>query len=412
MTRHDVIIIGAGQAGLAMSRALQHHGLDHVVIEAGRVAQSWRARWPSLRLLTPNWMTRLPDHRYGGSEPDGYMSRDEVVRLLQRYASAIDAPLLEQTRIEQVTRAAQGYLVRTDAGELRGRSVVIATGACQEARVPDFAGALPGRVEQVGADRYTSPRQLPEGGVLVVGASATGVQLASEIRRSGRQVTLAVGQHSRVPRRYRGRDILWWLDRIGSLDRVRDVSDEASDQAHEPSLQLIGSDDGRDLDLAALDREGVALVGRLRGVSGDRLSFDADLAWNTALSDARLARLLWRIDDHCVRNGLEAGPPDPPAPFAPPPAATALSLERSGIRSVVWATGFRRRYPWLRVPVLDRGGELRHRAGVTPAAGLYAIGLPFQRTRRSTFIDGVAADARFIARDLAAYFRHSHSIAA
>jgi putative flavoprotein involved in K+ transport len=411
MRRTETVVIGGGQAGLAMSRCLADAGVDHVVLERGRVAERWRSTsWDSLRLLTPNWQSRLPGFRYDGPDPHGYMGVGEVVDFLGRYARSFRAPVEEGTTVLAVERAGAGYEVATDRGRWQAASVVIATGHCDTPLVPGMARGLDPEVVQVVPARYRNPRELPEGGVLVVGASSTGIQLADEIHASGRPVTLAVGRHTRLPRVYRGRDILWWLDSMGLFDEsIDDVLDPAASRA-QPSLQLVGRPDRATLDLPALESRGVRLVGRVVGAEGSRLGLADDLVAHTAAADARLARLLQRIDVFAARTGLDAesGPAEAFRPFLwPASAPTAIDLRADGIRTVVWATGFRRLYPWLKVPVLDERGEIRHRGGVTACPGLYVIGLYFLRRRKSSFIDGVGRDAMDLAAHLAAHLRRA-----
>jgi putative flavoprotein involved in K+ transport len=405
MRHTDTIIIGGGQAGLAMSRCLSERGLEHLVLERGRVAERWRSeRWDSLRLLTPNWQSRLPGWRYQGGDPDGFMTMPELIAYLEGYAAAISAPVETGVEVEAVRATGTGYEVSTTAGPVRARAIVLATGACDEPYVPGAAGGLTGDVHQSATTRYRNPDQLPPGAVLVAGASAAGVQLAGELRAAGREVTMAVGRHTRVPRTHRGRDLMWWLDAMGVLAAgYREVRDLQAAR-REPSLQLIGSPERRSVDLARLQAEGVRLTGRLLAADGHRISLAGDLPASTAAADARMARLLDRIDRFAAER--ELGRPDRPAPAAPvraEGAPTSLDLAAEGITTVVWATGFRRRYPWLRVPVLDERGELRQDGGVTPAPGLYALGLPFLRRRRSTYIDGVGDDARTLAAHIAAH---------
>ena len=404
MKRTDVVIIGGGQAGLAMSRCLGERGIDHVVLERGRLGERWRSeRWDSLRLLTPRWQARLPGWSYRGPDPDGFMSKGEVVRYLEGYARSFVAPLEEGVTVEAVERDASGYRVSTDRDVWRASSVVVATGHCDRPSVPAFARALPHDVVQVVPTRYRHPRALPDGGVLVVGASATGVQLAAEIHGSGRPVVLAAGRHVRLPRRYRGRDILWWLDAAGvlaeSAAEVRDL--EAS--RRQPSLQLVGRPDHRTIDLATLHAAGVRVVGRAVGVRGGRVLLADDLAESVASAEARLARVLRRVDGYIERAGLaaEVPPAEAVAPVRLPPSPSALDLRAEGIRTVLWATGYRRSYPWLKLPVLDERGEIRHAGGLTPEPGLYVLGLHFLRRRNSTFLDGVGADARDLTDHLA-----------
>ena len=375
----DTLVIGAGQAGLAMSRCLRDRGVEHVVLERGRVAERWRSeRWDSLRLLTPNWQSRLPGHRYAGGEPDSYMTMPEVVAYLDGYARSFAAPVEEQTCVRSVAPLAGGYQVTTDRGGFKARNVVIATGYCDVPFVPAFAAALPPEVRQVVPTRYRNPGELPAGGVLVVGASASGVQLADEIHASGRPVTLAVGRHTRLPRVYRGRDILWWLDAMGVFDETGAEVFDLELSRRQPSLQLVGRTDRATLDLRVLERRGVRLAGRVAGVDGSSVALADDLVAHTAAADARLARLVARIDAFAAASGLaaEVGPAEAFEPFLwPKDAPTTIDLRAEGICSVVWATGFRRHYPWLELPVLDARGEIRHAGGVAPAPGLYVLGL-------------------------------------
>jgi putative flavoprotein involved in K+ transport len=400
----DVVVIGAGHSGLAMSRRLGEAGIDHVVLERGEVANSWRhERWDSLRLLTPNWQCRLPGLRYDGDDPDGFMPCAELVDFIERYAAHIDAPVRTGTRVESVELSGERYRVVTDHGVWSCRGIVIASGPFNLPVVPAAARSLPPSVHSVSAMWYRSPAQLPESGVLVVGASATGLQLASEIRRSGRAVTLAVGEHIRMPRRYRGRDIQWWMDRAGVLDQFyRDVED--IDRARRvPSPQLVGTPGGETLDLNALQRQGVRVAGRLVGVSEDRAQFSGSLHNHCAMADLKLRRLLGTFDEWAAGTGIDAEvePPSRPEPTHVT-AAPALSLDfgRERIGSVVWATGFRADHSWLHVPVFDRKGRLCHDGGVVVGApAMCILGLPFLRRRKSSYIHGAEDDTR----DLCAY---------
>ncbi|MBP2314563.1 NAD(P)-binding domain-containing protein [Azospirillum soli] len=396
MQHTDAIVIGAGQAGLAMSHCLSRRGIDHAVLDRGRVGERWRSeRWDSLRLLTPNWMSRLPGWQYRGPDPDGYMTMPEVVRFLEGYARAGSAPVETGVTVHAVERAGDGYRVETDQGVRRARAVVVATGHCDVPMVPAMARDLPADIHQITPSRYRNPDSLPDGGVLVVGASATGVQLAEELHRSGRPVTLSVGRHTRLPRLHRGRDIMWWMDRIGVLDERADRARDLGRARAQPSLQLVGHPDRRTIDLAALHDQGVRVVGRTAGVDGGRITLCDDLAETTAAAQATMDRLLARIDAFAGPSKTEGV-----RPIALPPSPSALDLRAEGIRSVVWATGFRRDYGWLKVPVLDAAGEVIHHGGVTPSPGLYVLGLRFLRRRKSNFIDGVGADAEELAEDI------------
>jgi len=395
MPSTDTVIIGAGHAGLAMSRCLADRGVGHVVLDRGCVGERWRtARWDSFRLHTPNWLSRLPGWRYAGRDPDGFMSAGEFVSYLCDYARSFDAPIRPHSLVTRVEQASTGFAVHTDDAVWSARSVVIATGYHSRAKVPDLATGLAPDVAQVTPAGYRSPASLPDGGVLVVGCSASGVQIAYELAQAGRQVVLAAGGHTRLPRRYRGRDILWWLDRIGSLDRTIDqVSDPASART-EPSLQL-------GLDLDVLRRAGVRPVGRLRALNGTTARFADDLRDTIDAAQQRLNRILAEIDAYAAATpGTAAGPPDPPPVITVPAGPSRVDLRRAGISTVVWATGYRPWYPWLNVPVLDPGGRIIHRRGVTDIPGLYAIGLRFQYRRSSTFVDGARHDAVYLANKI------------
>jgi len=412
MKRTDTIIIGGGQAGLAMSRCLTVEGIDHVVLERGRVAERWRSeRWDSLRLLSPKWHTRLPGFRYQGADRDGFMTMPEIISYFERYARSFSAPVQDETTVLGVERAESGYRVRTDQGDWEAPTVVVATGHCDIPFVPKAAGGLSPRVHQVVPSYYKNPDQLPNGGVLVVGASASGIQLAQEIHRSGRPVTLAVGRHTRMPRRYRGRDISWWLEASGILDERADRAFNLESARGQPSLQLVGTPDHRTIDLAVLQEEGVRLAGRVDSVESTRVRFSGDLQSNIDSAEHKLDRVLERIDAFVDETLMAADAPDRRPPIVASGAPTELNLRDAGISGVLWATGYRRRYPWLNVPVLNIRGEIIHDGGVTPAAGLYALGLNFQRTRKSSFIDGVGDDARALAQHITERFDRS-SIAA
>ena len=405
-------MIGAGHAGLAMSRCLGERAIEHVVIERGEVANSWRTeRWDSLRLLTPNWQSRLPGFGYDGDNPDGYRTMPEVIDFLARYAKAISAPVETRTRVTSVTATGSGFAVATDKGDWRCRAVVLATGACNVARIPAVAEAVPSGIATVSSMDYRNAGQLEEGGVLVVGASATGTQLADEIHRSGRPVTLAVGEHVRSPRTYRGKDIQWWMDVVGLHDERYDEVDDIVRARRVPSIQLAGSPERRTLDLNALTEIGVRLVGRIAGLADGKVQFSGSLHNNCALADLKMNRLLNTIDEWASENGLDGGidPPHRPPPTevesAPP---ISLDLASGKIRTIVWATGYRPDYSWLAVPVLDRKGQVRHDGGVTDHPGMYLMGMQFLRRRKSALIDGAGDDARDLSDHLASYLERHH----
>jgi putative flavoprotein involved in K+ transport len=401
------VVIGAGHAGLAASHFLSDRSIEHVVLERGEVANSWRReRWDSLRLLTPNWQSRLPGQPYEGADPDGYMAMGEVVEFIERFATVARAPVRTSENVLSVRRTADGYHVTTSRGEFRCRTVVIASGACNQPSVPQFSAAVPAAVTQLTSFDYRNPAQLPDGGVLVVGASATGVQLAAELVRSGRPVTLSVGEHVRLPRSYRARDVLWWMDASGVWDQRYDEVDDLTRARRLPSPQLVGTPERTTLDLNALTAMGVELVGRWAAIRDGRALFSGGLRNVFSLADLKMARLLDTFDEWARAHGQDAEV-DPPERFAPTrvPASTRLQLDlRSGeIRTIIWATGFRPDYAWLDVPVIDEKGHLRHQGGVVDSPGLYALGLPVLRRRRSTFIHGIEDDARAVIDHLAGF---------
>jgi putative flavoprotein involved in K+ transport len=407
------VVIGAGHAGLAASYFLSQRSIDHVVLERGEVANSWRReRWNSLRLLTPNWQSRLPGLRYDGPDPDGYMSVPEVTEFIERFAKVSGAPVRTGVNVTSVRQAGDGYQLTTDQGEITVRAVVIATGACNRPTVPSLRDAVPAEVEQLTPFDYRDPSRLPDGGVLVVGASATGVQLAAELARSGRPVTLSVGEHTRLPRTYRGRDVLWWMDAAGVWDQRYDELDDLTRARRLPSPQLVGTPERATLDLNALDALGVGLVGRLAAVRDGRALFSGGLRNVFSLADLKMNRLLTAFDEWAQASGRdpEVGAPERFDPTRVP-ASTRLQLDLGSgeIRTVVWATGFRPDYGWLDVPVVDAKGQLRHDGGVVDSPGLYALGLPVLRRRKSTFIYGIDDDAREVIDHLARFLNGERS---
>jgi putative flavoprotein involved in K+ transport len=400
MKHTDTVIIGGGQAGLAMSRCLLERGIDHIVLEKGRIAQRWRdERWDSLRLLSPNWMARLPHYSYQGSDPDGFMTMPEFIRYLESYAESFEAPIQTGTTVELVERISADRLrVATNRGKWSARNVVIATGFCDVPRVPSFAQEIPSDIEQMVPSEYRRPSQLPDGNVLIVGASATGAQIADELNAAGREVTLAVGTHVRLPRRYRGRDILSWMVDMGAFRAPAEPAEERLS----PPPQLVGGPDNRNLDLGELQAAGVHLVGRATAAGPDRIFFADDLAGTLQKADTGLQQLLGKIDGYIEANVSGSVPPAQDIPPVKCPQATdQVVFEQAGINSIIWATGYERKFPWLKLPILDERGDIRHEQGITPEAGVVVLGMRFQITKGSNLIDGVGADAKVLADYLA-----------
>jgi putative flavoprotein involved in K+ transport len=371
------------------------------------VANSWRhERWDSLRLLTPNWQSRLPGLRYEGPDPDGYMTMGEVIELIEHFAKVSGAPVWTGVNVTSVRQADDGYHVTTSHGVVHARTVVIASGACNRPAVPPLRDAVPTSVGQVTPLRYRDPAGLPDGGVLVVGASATGIQLAAELRRSGRPVTLSVGEHVRLPRTYRGRDVLWWMDASGVWDQRYDEVEDLVRARRLPSPQLVGTPGRATLDLNALASMGVELVGRWAAVRDGRALFSGGLRNVFSLADLKMERLLNTFDEWAETegHGAEVGPPERfAATRVPESTRLQLDLGSGEIRTIVWATGFRPDYRWLDVPVVNAKGQLNHEGGVVESPGLYVLGLPVLRRRKSTFICGIEDDAREVIEHLAGY---------
>jgi putative flavoprotein involved in K+ transport len=408
----DVVVIGAGHSGLSMSTWLSAHAIDHVVLERGEIANSWRhERWDSLRLLTPNWQSRLAGFRYAGDDPDGFMSMPEVIQFISRYAGFIGAPVRTHTTVTAVRHDGDGFRVMTDQGAWRCRAVVMASGAHGIPNVPALASRLTTR--SVTAREYKNPGQLDDAGVLIVGASATGLQLADEIQASGRPVTLAVGEHIRLPRVYRGRDIQWWMYVAGILDQRFDTVDDLVRARRIPSPQLIGAR-GTMLDLNSLTGRGVNIVGRLVGLDGGKALFSGTLRNECAMADLKLARLLDSFDALAERSavGDMLGPVQRfAATCLDERPRLRLDLIRDRIGTVIWATGFRPDFSWLQAPAFDAKGRLRHHGGVVSVPGLYVLGLNFMRRRKSSFIHGAEDDVHDLGEHLVARLKGSPAMA-
>jgi putative flavoprotein involved in K+ transport len=399
-------VIGAGHSGLAMSRRLAARSIDHVVLERGEVANTWRTeRWDSLRLLTPNWLSRLPGRVYTGPDPDGFMTAAETADMIAAYAAEGGAPVRTGTTVTAVrARGDGGYAVATSAGEWTTDAVVVASGHANAPVVPAVGEPLPAGVASLTAFDYRNPDQVADGGVLVVGASASGAQIADELLRAGREVTIAVGEHVRVPRRYRGADILWWMDAAGVLDQREHEMDDLVRARSIPSMQLSGAAGGASLELNGLTALGARLVGRLSMIRDGRALFSGALRNVCGLADLKLDRLLGTLDEWAAEAGVQAPPPERfDATAVPDTPLLELDLRHGEIGTVIWATGYRPELSWLEPSVVNARGRLVHDGGVTRFPGLYLIGMPFLRRRKSTLIDGAGPDSAELTAHLAGH---------
>ncbi len=394
--RVETLIVGAGQAGLALSYHLSGAGHEHVLIERGGVGQRWHERWESLTLLSPNWMNRLPGAP-AHADLHGFLGRSDFIDYLEAYARSFAAPVDEGVEVELVERRDGRFRVHTSSGIWSARNVVLATG---DATLPHLPFTAPPGVASLHSSEYRGPADVPDGRILVVGAGASGQQIALELADAGRDVVVAAGRHSRAPRRFRGRDIFAWLDLLGDFERTVDELPDLAAAKHVPLFPLSGANGGEDLGLDRLVRNGVTVTGRLTGFDGMRAVFADDLAGNLAAADARLRKLIRRIDQSAFAHESEPAA-DLRLPTAP------RTLDTRAVAAIVWATGYRRAYPWLAVAgVIDTDGEVPQRRGVTRVPGVFVLGLAYQYRRSSHFIGGVGRDAETLARRLTASARH------
>lgn len=399
--RVDVVVVGAGSAGLAVSHELTAAGVEHVVLERGQVGQTWRDRWESFCLVTPNWTVRLPGGEYDGPAPDGFMPRDDIVAHIRRYATSFSAPVHEGIQVTALeSTPGGGLLLRTSAGEVRTASVVLATGAYQKPHRPTGADTLPPWLVQLDAEGYTNPGRLPPGRVLVVGSGQTGCQLAEELQEAGREVVLACGRAPWSPRRLEGRDIVSWMAETPFFDAK--PTDLPNPQARLiANVQATGHGGGHDLHFRVLQAMGVTLVGHFRNTEGDRAHFANDLAESVAFGDTRYNELRELIKQSCVARG--ARPPDMPDPL-PFQANPPESLDLNGFGAAIFTSGFRPDYRrWVAFPeAFDELGFPIHADGAsTVVAGLYFVGCHFMRKRKSSLLFGVGEDAAIVAGKIA-----------
>ncbi|MBB5445061.1 MULTISPECIES: NAD(P)/FAD-dependent oxidoreductase [unclassified Paraburkholderia] len=395
----DTLVIGAGQAGVAMSEHLSKLGVPHLVLERDRIAERWRTcRWDSLVANGPAWHDRFPNMEFEGLDPDGFAAKDQVADYFEAYARKFDAPIrtgVEVTSVERLKGRA-GFAVATSDGTIEARRVVVATGPFQRPVIPPIA---PQDVEltQLHSAHYRNPAQLPEGAVLVVGAGSSGVQIADELQRAGRKVYLSVGAHDRPPRAYRGRDFCWWLGVLGEWDK-----EVAVPGREHVTIAVSGAYGGQTIDFRRLAHQGMTLVGTTKSFANGVATFEQDLAANLKRGDENLMSLLDAADDYVERNGVDL-PEDPDARLIPPDPECVthplpeLDLQKAGVSTIIWATGYAVDFSWLHVNAFDDKGKPQHQRGVSKEPGVYFLGLPWLSRRASSFIWGVWHDAKHIA---------------
>jgi putative flavoprotein involved in K+ transport len=404
--RVEVVVIGGGQAGLSASYHLSRQGRDHVVLEKERIGEAWRTRWDSFTLVTPNWTYKLPGFEYNGASPDGFMPRDEIVSRLESYAERIKAPVRTGVRVTSIEpTGGGGYQIETDKGDWKADNVIVATGLFQSPKLPAASADFPPAILQIHSGHYRNPGQLPSGAVLVVGSGQSGCQIVEELYKSGRKVYLTVGKAGRAPRRYRGKDCFWWLIHAGMFERTVDKLPSPKVKfAANPHLS--GKDGGHSLNLHQFARDGVTLLGRLEGVEGDRLVLAPDLRDSMAKADEFALEIIKAIDGAIAEMGLPV-PEDPQVKeveLAQPEVAegpSKLSLEESGIKTVIWATGYGFDFSLVRLPVFDDDGFPITQRGVTEYPGLYFLGMPWLHTQKSGLLLGVGEDASHVAEHIA-----------
>jgi putative flavoprotein involved in K+ transport len=405
---YPVAVVGGGQAGLSVSYCLRERGVEHVLIEAGRVGHEWRERrWDSFCLVTPNWQCKLPGFSYRGPDPDGFMVRNEIIQYLKDYVSFFLPPLVEGVTVTTLRRATSGvFELSTTGGDLTADQVVVATGPYHSPSIPRMAERLPADVEQIHSSRYRSPGQLPEGGVLVVGTGQSGCQIAEDLHLAGRQVHLAVGSAPRVARFYRGRDCVAWLDAMGHYAKGIDEFDDAAAVRMRVNHYVTGRDGGRDIDLRAFARHGMRLYGRLTGIEGAALEFADDLKVNLDRADAVAEGIKDAIDAYIAAHGIKAPDEARYVPVWEPEEQTSeLDLVEAGVSSVIWSTGFARDHRWIEIPAFDGRGYPMHWRGATSCPGLYFLGLPWQHSWGSGRFEAVGRDAQFLASHIDASLR-------
>nr|WP_100548290.1 MULTISPECIES: MSMEG_0569 family flavin-dependent oxidoreductase [unclassified Pseudomonas] len=401
---YSVIIVGGGQAGLSASYYLQQEGIDHLMLEKHSLTHSWRTqRWDNFCLVTPNWQCALPGHPYEGSDPHGFMKREEIIAYLDAFIAKVKPPVREGVIVQRVTPRPQGgYAVQTSAGEYSADQVIVASGGYHTPIIPRMAERLPAHIQQLHSEQYRNAQSLPAGNVLVVGSGQSGAQIAEDLHLAGRKVYLAVGDAPRCARFHRGKDVVDWLAEMGYYDIGVDQHPLREGVRDNTNHYVTGRDGGRDIDLRKFATQGMELFGLLTGLDGSMLRFAPDLAAKLDAADAVYNRINTSIDRFIEENGIDAPPSAPYQPLWQPEAEReSLDLAESGITSVIWCIGFSPDFGWLEAGVFNGRGQPLHVRGVTREPGLYFLGLPWLHTWGSGRFSGIACDAEHLVRHLA-----------
>lgn len=394
----ETIVIGGGQAGLAMSQALRQCGREHLVLERARIAERWRSeRWDSLHFQFPNWSIELPGCAYAGGDPDGFSNKDEVVRFIERYATSINAPVRTGVEVTALRRAAaRGFELATTQGPISARHVVVATGPYQRPRTSQWQADVPHDIVQLHARDYRNPSALPDGAVMIIGSGASGCQIADEMLEAGRRVFLSVGRHRRVPRRYRGHDVFWWRRELGELDLT---TDSIPPQQRPPAPLVTGVHGGYDVDLRQSAARGLGLCGHLTGVADAKMAFAQDLEHSLRAGDETFAAFSAAVDEHVARNSFDApgAVPQPTSRAAALSSPASLDLRAENVRVLIWANGYTLDFDWIEIAVFDANGRPLQYRGETSVTGLFFLGLHWLHKWKSSFLYGVGEDAAHIA---------------
>jgi putative flavoprotein involved in K+ transport len=400
-THYSVIIVGGGQAGLSMSYCLKERGVDHIIFEKNKIGYAWRTkRWDSFCLVTPNWQCRLPGFPYPGSDPQGFMQKDEIVQYIEAYAASFDPPIREGVEVLRVFKPnfQEVFEVATSIGHYTCDQVVVATGSYHQPKIPKIAERLPESILQLHSSEYRNPQSLPDKGVLVVGTGQSGCQIAEDLHLAGKQVHLCVGGAPRSPRFYRGKDVVDWLDQMGYYDLSINDHPQKEKVRAKANHYVTGRDGGREIDLRQFALEGMKLYGRLKHIQGAKLEFSPDLKQNLDQADAVAESIKTSIDSFIEKNHIEAPPASPYQPvWQPCREILELDCAAADIGTVIWCTGFRSNFSYIEVPVFDGKGYPGHERGVTDVWGFYFLGLPWLHTWGSGRFSGIARDATYLA---------------